>query len=207
MFSTIFNVVFLSFRVLFNDPIVSGLQYTGVLGVFNCQGGGWCPVSRQNKSASEFSHRVTCCVSPRDIEWSSVKGMGVFAVYMLKNDELQLMRVSDKLEISLEPFTFELLTVSPVMVLSEKLIQFAPIGLVNMLNSGGAIRLVEIDENRKWVKVGVKVCGEMRVFASEKPVTCKIDGEAVKFDYKDKMVRFQVPWPSSSSVAVVEYLF
>ncbi|KAI3439535.1 DUF1421 domain-containing protein [Psidium guajava] len=53
----------------FGDPLHDGKtmlkiwnvnKYTGVLGVFNCQGGGWCPKSRRNKSASEFSHTVLC---------------------------------------------------------------------------------------------------------------------------------------------------
>nr|DAD23051.1 TPA_asm: hypothetical protein HUJ06_024514 [Nelumbo nucifera] len=46
------------------------------------------------------------------------------------------------MEISLEPFNFELLTVSLMKLLSRK-IQFAPIGLVDMLNTNGAIQSLE----------------------------------------------------------------
>lgn len=206
---------------LFEDPLHDGKttlkiwnlnKYTGVLGLFNCQGGGWCPVTRRNKSASEFSQTVTCLASPQDIEWSNgktpicIKGVDVFAVYMFKDNKLKLMKSSEKLEVSLEPFSFELLTVSPVTVLSKRFIQFAPIGLVNMLNSGGAIQSLEFDEHTD-VKIGVRGCGEMKVFASEKPVSCKIDRVAVKFDYEDQMVRVQVPWSSSSKLSVVEFLF
>ncbi|OIV96951.1 hypothetical protein TanjilG_00533 [Lupinus angustifolius] len=207
---------------LFEDPLHDGKtmlkiwnlnKYTGVLGLFNCQGGGWCPVTRRNKSASEFSHTVTSSASPKDIEWSNgkqpmcMKGVNIFAVYFYKEEKLKLIKLTDKLEISLEPFSFELLTVSPVILLPKRLIQFAPIGLVNMLNCGGAIQSVEFDDHANVVKIGVRGCGEMKVFASEKPVSCKIDGVAVKFEYEDKMVRVQVPWPSSLILSEVEYLF
>lgn len=188
-------------------------QHTGVLGLFNCQGGGWCPVSRRNKSASRFSHLVTGLASPNDIEWNNgknpvqIKGTNIFAVYMLQEKKLKLMKSTDKVEISLEPFTFELLTVSPVTILAKKLVQFAPIGLVNMLNTGGAIQSLEFDEDENLVKMGVKGSGEMKVFASEEPVKCNINGVGVKFGYEDKMVTVQVPWPNSSSLSMVEYMF
>jgi len=188
-------------------------QHTGVLGLFNCQGGGWCPVTRRNKSASEFSHAVTCLASPQDIEWSNgknpmcIKGVDVFAVYLFKDKKVKLMKWSEKLEVSLEPFSFELLTVSPVTLLSKGLIQFAPIGLVNMLNSGGAIQSLEFDDDTDVVKIGVKGYGEMRVFSSEKPISCKLDGVSVKFDYEDRMVRVLVSWPTSSKFSMLEFLF
>ncbi|KAK7301561.1 hypothetical protein RJT34_12428 [Clitoria ternatea] len=207
---------------LFEDPLHDSKtilkiwnlnKYTGVLGLFNCQGGGWCPVTRRNKSAYKFSHTVTCLASPNDIEWSNgkrpmcIKGVDVFAVYLFKDDKLKLMKSSDKLQVSLEPFSFELFTVSPVTVLSKSSIQFAPIGLVNMLNSGGAIQSLKFDGHTNIVKIGVRGCGEMRVFASEKPLECKIDGQPVKFDYEDRMVKVHVPWPSSSKLSVVEFSF
>ncbi|KAH7528424.1 galactinol--sucrose galactosyltransferase [Ziziphus jujuba] len=207
---------------LFEDPLHDGKtmlkiwnlnKHTGVLGLFNCQGGGWCPVSRRNKSASRFSHLVTGLASPNDIEWNNgknpvqIKGTNIFAVYMLQEKKLKLMKSTDKVEISLEPFTFELLTVSPVTILAKKLVQFAPIGLVNMLNTGGAIQSLEFDEDENLVKMGVKGSGEMKVFASEEPVKCNINGVGVKFGYEDKMVTVQVPWPNSSSLSMVEYMF
>ncbi|KAK6249577.1 hypothetical protein SCA6_003582 [Theobroma cacao] len=206
---------------LFEDPLHDGKtmlkiwnlnKYTGVLGLFNCQGGGWSRESRRNESASQFSSMVGCFASPKDIEWShgknpiSVKSVSIFAVYMLQKRKLKLMKQSDKVEVSLEPFDYELLTVSPVTVLPRKRIQFAPIGLVNMLNSGGAIQSMVFDDGEGLVRIGVKGSGEMRVFASDKPSTCKIDGVPVKFDYDEQMVTIHVPWPNSSSLSNVEYL-
>ncbi|MED6159197.1 hypothetical protein PIB30_040054 [Stylosanthes scabra] len=221
---------------LFVDPLHDGKtmlkiwnlnKYTGVLGLFNCQGGGWCPVTRRNKSASEFSNIVTCFASPNDIEWSNgnpnpipIKGVDVFAVYLFKENKLKLMKNnnSHKLQVSLEPFTFELITVSPVRLLfsnnknnnnNKRVIQFAPIGLVNMLNSGGAIDSLVIDDKQSRVKIGIKGCGEMRVYASEEPICCKINGVDVKFGYEENMIRVHVPWPGEheEKLSMLEFLF
>ena len=188
-------------------------QYSGVLGLFNCQGGGWCPVTRRNRSASDYSHSVTCFASPQDIEWGKgkhpicIEGVDVFAVYLFKDDKLKLLRYTESVQVSLEPFSFELLTVSPVVILPRKSIQLAPIGLVNMLNSGGSILSIEFDEKENLARFGVRGHGEMRVFASEKPECCKIDGKSVEFNYVDSTVRLQVSWQGSSRLSVVEYLF
>ncbi|GAU35819.1 hypothetical protein TSUD_155940 [Trifolium subterraneum] len=207
---------------LFVDPLHDGKtmlkiwnlnKYSGVLGLFNCQGGGWCPLTRRNKSASEFSHSVTCFASPKDIEWNKgktpicIKDVDVFAVYMFKDENLKLLQSTESVQVSLEPFSFELMTVSPVTVLPKKSIQFAPIGLVNMLNSGGSILSLEFDGDENLVKIGVRGQGEMKVFASQKPISCLIDEVSVKFEYDDSMVVLHVPWPGSSKLSMVEYLF
>lgn len=210
---------------LFEDPLHDGKtmlkiwnlnKYTGVLGAFNCQGGGWCRESRRNKCASQFSHIVTSKTKPTDIEWNSggnttaisIENVTDFALYMSQSKKLILSKPSDTLEISLEPFNFELITVSPIKILPKKSVQFAPIGLVNMLNSGGAIQTLVFNDEDNSVQIGVKGTGEMRVFASEKPRVCKIDGEKVEFGYDEQdMIVVQVPWTSSSGLSIVEYLF
>lgn len=209
----VFIYFFFLYELKYGSDSILWKQYTGVLGIFNCQGGGWFPQDRKNKSASEFSSLVTCMASPKDIEWNSeknpipIKGVNIFAVYSFQEKKLRLLKSSEKLEISLEPFTYELLTVSPVIVL-PKLVQFALIGLVNMLNTGGAIQSLEVVDDENLVRIGVKGFGEMKVFASEKPSTCKVDGVEVKFGYdSEKMVNVEVPWPGSSRLYVFEYCF
>ncbi|KAK7381425.1 hypothetical protein VNO78_34103 [Psophocarpus tetragonolobus] len=207
---------------LFADPLHDGKtmlkiwnlnKYTGVLGVFNCQGGGWFREIRSNKCAAEFSHRVSTKTNPKDIEWDSGKnpisiaGVQLFALYYSQGNKLILSAPSDSEEISLEPFNFELITVSPVTVLPGKSVKFAPIGLVNMLNTGGAVRSLAFDEADNLVEVGVKGSGEMRVYASERPSTCRIDGKEIDFEYEGSMVKIQVPWPGSSKLSTVQYAF
>ncbi|XP_034892591.1 probable galactinol--sucrose galactosyltransferase 5 [Populus alba] len=208
---------------LFEDPLHDGNtmlkiwnlnKFTGVVGAFNCQGGGWCRETRRNQCASQFSHLVTAKTNPRDIEWSSgknpvsIEGVQMFAMYLSQSKKLVLSKPDENIDIALEPFNFELITVSPVTILAGKSVHFAPIGLVNMLNTGGAIQsLAYTDDAESTVQIGIKGSGEMRVFASEKPRACKIDGREVAFEYEEHMVTTQVPWSSLSGLSIVEYLF
>lgn len=184
-----------------------------MVGAFNCQGGGWSREERRNKCAAEYSHVVSSTAGPSDIEWKqgtnpiSVDGVQTFAMYLFHEKKLVLSKPSGTIDLSLEPFEFELIIVSPVKVLANSTIQFAPIGLVNMLNTGGAIQSLVFNDRAKSVRIGVKGTGEMRVFASERPVACKVNGESVRFVYVDYMAVTQVPWPKSSGVSVIEYLF
>ncbi|KDP45325.1 hypothetical protein JCGZ_09574 [Jatropha curcas] len=206
---------------LFEDPLHDGKtmlkiwnlnKFTGVIGAFNCQGGGWNRETRRNQCASQFSNLVTAKTNPKDIEWNSgknpisIEGVQVFAMYLSKSKKLLLSKPYENIELALEPFNFELITVSPVTILAGKSIQFAPIGLVNMLNNGGAIQSLNYNFDNS-VKIGVKGAGEFRVFASEKPRSCKIDGGEVEFEYEECMVVVQVPWSSNSGVSTIEYVF
>lgn len=183
-----------------------------MLGTFNCQGGGWCKETRRNKCASEHSHLVSSTAGPSDIEWKqginaiSVDGVKIFAMYLFREKKLILSKPHETIDISLEPFNFELITVSPVTSFTRNSIHFAPIGLVNMLNTGGAIQSVKF--NQAVVKIGVKGTGEMRAYASERPLACRVNGESVKFGYEDNMVIIQVTWlPNTSGLSVIDYLF
>ncbi|CAI9277101.1 unnamed protein product [Lactuca saligna] len=209
---------------LFEDPLHDGKtmlkiwnlnKYTGVIGAFNCQGGGWCRETRRNQCASEYSHILTSTISPNDVEWQngkpqiSVDSVDTFALYLFHQKKLVLVKPTDIIELSLEPFDFELITVSPITILAQKSVQFAPIGLVNMLNSGGAITsitFVSEVEGVCIVQVKVKGAGEMVIFASEKPSECHINGKNVDFKYVDHMVIVKVSWSTKSS-CIIEYVF
>ncbi|KAB2011630.1 hypothetical protein ES319_D09G032800v1 [Gossypium barbadense] len=207
---------------LFEDPLHDGKtmlkiwnlnKFNGVIGAFNCQGGGWCPETRRNQCASQFSHMVTAKTNPKDIEWNNGKNpfciehVQVFALYLSQSKKLVLKKPDENIEISLQPFDFELVIVSPVTVLAGKSVHFAPIGLVNMLNAGGAILTLTYDELKRSAKMEVKGSGEMRVFASEEPKACNINGNDVGFLYEEQMVSVQVPWVGPSGLSTIEYLF
>lgn len=76
-----------------------------------------------------------------------------------------------------------------------------------MLNCGGAIQSVDFDGKENSVRVKVRGGGEMRVFASKKPRACLLDGEEIQFTYEEEMVVIGAPWPGSSNVSVIDYLF
>ncbi|XP_039062706.1 probable galactinol--sucrose galactosyltransferase 5 [Hibiscus syriacus] len=186
-------------------------KYTGVLGAFNCQGGGWCGETRRNQCFSQFSQTVTAEMNPNNIEWNSgknpisIEGVQVFAMYFSQSKKLVLSKPAENIEISLKPFDFELITVSPVTVLAGKSVHFSPIGLVDMLNTGGAIQSLAYNESS--VRIEVKGSGEVRAFASDKRTACKIDGKDVEFGFENHMVIVHVPWSASSGLSTLEYLF
>lgn len=208
---------------LFEDPLHDGKtmlkiwnlnKYTGVVGAFNCQGGGWCREARRNKCASEHSRVVSCHAGPKDVEWGQgtmqtcVQGTEAFALYFFNEKKLVLVNPTDTIQITLEPFNFELITVAPITKIGPKGIQVAPIGLVNMLNTGGAIQSIGLDdENNNSLTVELKGSGEMRLYASQKPIACKINGADASFVYEDQMVLAHVLWVNPSGSSVIEYMF
>lgn len=64
-------------------------------------------------------------------------------------------------------------------------LQFAPLGLIDMYNSGGAI------EDIMWIskdlsgtlKIRVRGCGRFGAYSSTKPSSCKMDIKEEKFWY------------------------
>ncbi|KAL1112689.1 hypothetical protein V6Z11_D02G142300 [Gossypium hirsutum] len=195
---------------LFEDPLHDNKtalkvwnlnKFSGVLGMFNCHGGGWCPSSRKIKSFPEFAV-LSNRKSPIFVEVVSM-----YAIYMYQSTKLKLMKWSQKIKVTLEPLKFELLIVSPVKILPKKQIQITPIGLVNILNSCDAIQLLAFDVDKNVVIIGVKGRGELKVFASEKPWGCTIDGRRAKFGYDEQMVTTEIPWVNSPMPSTVEYCF
>lgn len=214
---------------LFADPLHDGKtvlkiwnvnRFAGVVGAFNCQGGGWSPEARRNKCFSEFSVPLAARASPSDVEWRTakggpgviVKGVSQFAVYMVEARELRLLRPDEGVDLTLQPFTYELLVVAPVRVISpERAIKFAPIGLANMLNTAGAVQAFEAKKDARGgvtAEVSVKGAGELVAYSSARPRLCKVNGEEAEFAYKDGMVTVDVAWSGSSSkLCRVEYFY
>jgi len=206
---------------LFNDPLHDGQtmlkiwnlnKYSGVVGAFNCQGGGWNKEERANMCASQFSKRVRSTVSIKDVEWYqvsdpmvAVEGVEEFAVYFFQAHRFCLIGPTDEIHVELDPFQFELFTFVPVKRMPRG-IRFAAVGLVNMLNTGGAVERVRCGGGCATVEV--RGCGDMWAYASPKPKICKLNGVEVDFVYgiEDGTVRIEVPWNEESN-SILEYVF
>ncbi|KAH9309412.1 hypothetical protein KI387_037323 [Taxus chinensis] len=206
---------------LFQDPLHNGQtmlkiwnlnKYSGVVGAYNCQGGGWHKAERTNKCAAEFSKRVYSTVSAADVEWYqvydaslSVQGVEQFAVYMFQARKFLMLGPRDQVHVELDPFSFELFTIVPVRR-TPRGVRFAAIGLVNMLNTGGAVERVR--HGVASSRVEVKGCGEMWAHSSRKPKLCRLNDKSVDFVYgnEDGIVRIQVPWIGGPT-SMIEYIF
>ncbi|KAK4425966.1 Stachyose synthase [Sesamum alatum] len=196
---------------LFENPLFDGKtllklwnvnKFGGVIGVFNCQGAGWYPEEHKCKAHPECYKTMSGFVSPDDVEWeqkaftAEFRSNELFAVYLHKAGNLHLMKACEKLDITLQPSTFEIVTVSPVYKLSEKA-KFAAVGLENMLNSGGAVEFLEQKLDGKTVTALIKIkgAGKFLAYSSVEPVEVMLNNESIEFEWSsDGILKFEVPW-------------
>ncbi|KAK6947145.1 Glycosyl hydrolases 36 [Dillenia turbinata] len=116
-------------------------DYTGVMGVFNCQEAGWSRVEKKNLIDDEQPGTITGVVRSKDFEYLSEvvddSWNGDAIVYSHLGDHLSpkecIIACYSKIK------RIQSFTVVPVRKLSNE-VAFAPIGLIKMFNSGGAIR-------------------------------------------------------------------
>eukprot|EP00262_Sarcandra_glabra_P002840 TRINITY_DN13224_c0_g1_i1.p1 TRINITY_DN13224_c0_g1~~TRINITY_DN13224_c0_g1_i1.p1 ORF type:complete len:782 (-),score=109.65 TRINITY_DN13224_c0_g1_i1:169-2514(-) len=137
---------------LFSDPARDGVsllkiwnmnKYTGVLGVYNCQGAAWSSVEKKNVFHETGEATLTGVVRGSDVhliaeaatdgDWN-----GDCAIYRHGNGDLVRLPYNTAMPVSLKVLENEIFTVSPIKVLIPGF-SFAPIGLVDMFNAGGAI--------------------------------------------------------------------
>ncbi|OIT29325.1 PREDICTED: probable galactinol--sucrose galactosyltransferase 6 [Nicotiana attenuata] len=137
---------------LFSDPSRDGVsllkiwnmnKYTGVLGVYNCQGAAWNSVERKNTFHETNSEAITGYVRGRDVHFISEAAVdpnwsGDCALYSNVSAELVVLPHNAVIPISLKVLEHETYTVTPIKVLAPGF-SFAPLGLIDMYNAGGAI--------------------------------------------------------------------
>ncbi|KAK1310799.1 putative galactinol--sucrose galactosyltransferase 2 [Acorus calamus] len=195
---------------LFNDPIMDGKSllkiwnlntYSGVLGVFNCQGAGTWPCLDNVKNDSDATpSNLTGCVSPSNIEYlEEVAGdnwTGDCAVFSFNSGSLSRLPNKGSLNVSLKVLQCDVFTISPIKRYGEK-IQFAPIGLINMYNSGGAVEAIEfvINDSNCQVKIKGRGSGHFGAYSSTNPKFCMVNSKEEEFEYKvdEKFLTITVP--------------
>ncbi|KAI5064846.1 hypothetical protein GOP47_0019541, partial [Adiantum capillus-veneris] len=136
---------------LFTDPARDGKSllkiwnlntHTGVLGTFNCQGAGWCKQEKVYVVHTANPATITGSVCSQDVEWLHKippEGWdGGCALFSHREGTIHCLSKKDVLPITLKVLEYEVFTVSPIKRLGLG-VSFAPIGLLSMFNSGGAI--------------------------------------------------------------------
>ncbi|CAI9112857.1 OLC1v1013357C2 [Oldenlandia corymbosa var. corymbosa] len=187
---------------LFVDPVGDGKSmlkiwnvnpFSGILGVFNCQGcGNWHLREEKQNASSSISEPVliTSQVSPTDIdslgEIAGEQWGGDCAVYTFRSGSLTKIPKEGKIDVSLDTLQWQIFTISPVMVVTAGL-EFAPIGLIDMYNSGGATHDLKFisDHSDQKVCVEVRGCGRFGSYSSRKPTGCLVDGKDEEFQYHE----------------------
>lgn len=206
---------------LFADPARDGSSLlkvwninkcTGVVGVFNCQGAGWCKIEKKTRIHDASPGTLTSSIRATDVDCidqlAGADWNGETVVYAHKSGEVFRLPKGASIPVTLKVLEYELFHFCPIKELSSN-ISFAPIGLLNMFNSGGAVEHVEINkasnskpeffdgevsgelttslsENRSptaTILMKVKGCGQFGAYISQPPVKCTLDGAEIEFSY------------------------
>ncbi|XP_010942528.1 probable galactinol--sucrose galactosyltransferase 2 [Elaeis guineensis] len=192
---------------LFNDPVMDGESllkiwnlntYTGVLGIFNCQGTGTWPNLNKNQiiPASKPKY-LTGHISPSDIEYlGEVAGngwTGDCAVYSFNSGSLYQLPRNGLLTVSLQVLQSEVFTITPIKRYNQS-IQFAPIGLIKMYNSGGAVEAMDFF-NTCQLTIKGRGSGLFGAYSNIKPKTCTVNSKNMEFQYdtRDKFLTLTIP--------------
>ncbi|KAI3464165.1 hypothetical protein Pfo_020828 [Paulownia fortunei] len=204
---------------LFIDPVMDGKsllkiwnlnKLTGVVGVFNCQGAGSWPMKQAHEStenSTTAATSITGCVSPLDVEFlEDIAGenwIGDCVVYAFNSGSLSRVPRSKTVEVSLGVLHCEIFTVSPVKVFNEN-IHFAPIGLINMYNSGGAVEECIFKDT---ITIKVRGSGLFGTYSSIKPSSCKVDKKDEDFTYSSENGLLTINLQSNSSFKEIEIVY
>ncbi|EEF51890.1 hydrolase, hydrolyzing O-glycosyl compounds, putative [Ricinus communis] len=185
---------------LFVDPVMDGKsllkmwnlnKLSGVIGVFNCQGAGNWPMklaAEETTPAASTPSPLSSHVRPSDVEFlEEVAGEdwnGDCAVYAFNSGSLSVLPKNGSIEVSLGPLECEIYTVSPIREYGQNIL-FAPIGLLDMYNSGGAIEAVScrMDASECQMNVKARGCGRFGVYSKTKPKYCMVDSKEDDFTY------------------------
>ncbi|KAL2483785.1 putative galactinol--sucrose galactosyltransferase 1 [Forsythia ovata] len=184
---------------LFSDPTRDGKSllkiwnmndFTGVLGVFNCQGASWCRVSTKNLIHNEQPDAVSCTVQAKEVHYLTNVAEhgwnGDTIVYSHRGGNVLYLPKNKSLPVQLQAREYEVFTVVPIKRLSNGA-AFAPIGLLEMFNSGGAITELNYESQKPGIiDIRVRGCGVFGAYSSVRPEKILIDMKEEEFDYEDK---------------------
>ncbi|XP_057983468.1 probable galactinol--sucrose galactosyltransferase 1 [Malania oleifera] len=183
---------------LFSDPARDGKSllkiwnlndFTGVMGVFNCQGAGWCQVGKKNLIHDEQPGTITGVIRAKDVDYlprvAGDKWTGDTVIYSHLGGEVVYLPKDSSMPITLKAKEYEVFTVVPVKELSNGT-SFAPIGLTKMFNSGGSIKELNYEADGIGI-VGMKVhgCGIFGAFSFARPKRVTVDSEEIDFRYEE----------------------
>ncbi|KAJ1702439.1 hypothetical protein LUZ63_002218 [Rhynchospora breviuscula] len=195
---------------LFTDPARDGKsilklwnlnEHSGVIGAFNCQGAGWCRVGKKNLIHDEQPGTVTGVINANDVDClrrtADEDWNGDVVIYSHLGGEVIYIPKNVSMPVTLKPREYEVFTVVPVKKLSNGA-SIAPVGLVKMFNSGGAIKELRY-EYGNISNVEMKVCGSgtVGVYSSMMPKRILVDSKEVMFGYEEKfgLISFNLDIP------------
>ncbi|KAK1549175.1 hypothetical protein Q3G72_017361 [Acer saccharum] len=102
--------------------------------------------------------------------------------FCIESGILSKLSKKGNLEVSLATIQCEIYTVSPIKEFGQNLL-FAPIGLLDMYNSGGAVDTMNwiIQLSECIFKIKGKGCGRFGAYSNIKPQRCMLDMKEEEF--------------------------
>ncbi|KAH9678949.1 putative galactinol--sucrose galactosyltransferase 2 [Citrus sinensis] len=205
---------------LFADPARDGTSLlkvwnvnkcSGVVGVFNCQGAGWCKITKKTRIHDESPGTLTASVRVTDVEnMAQIAGAGWNGdaiVYAHRSGEVVRLPKGASVPVTLKVLEYELFHFCPLKEISSN-ISFAAIGLLDMFNSGGAVENVDVrmaekkpelfdgevsseltsslSDNRSptaTISLKVRGCGRFGIYSSQRPLKCTVGSIQTDFTY------------------------
>ncbi|PHU16516.1 hypothetical protein BC332_17721, partial [Capsicum chinense] len=160
---------------LFIDPVMNGKnllkiwnlnKFSSVIGVFNYQGARIWPLKEgaENTLRSTFKRlTITGHISPVDIDSiMDIAGeiwTGDCTIYAFNSGSLSKFPKEGKIQVLLSTIECEVFIISPVKVTVYNSHYFAPIRLIDMYNSGGAIQGLLCSQRPSGCKIQIKTQG------------------------------------------------
>ncbi|KAL3341651.1 hypothetical protein AABB24_025927 [Solanum stoloniferum] len=183
---------------LFVDPARDGTS--GVVGVFNCQGAGWCKVTKKTRIHDASPGTLTTSVQATDVETIDWNGDSI--AYCFTSGKVVFLPRGASLPVTLKVLEYEVFHFFPVKEVVRN-ICFAPIGLMDMINSGGAIDQYEVHSDdtsqspTATVSLKVRGCGRFGVYISQIPLKCSVDGAETVYNYSKEygLLTMNIPVP------------
>ncbi|XP_073002913.1 probable galactinol--sucrose galactosyltransferase 2 [Typha latifolia] len=182
---------------LFNDPVMDGKsllkiwnlnECNGVIGIFNCQGAGtWPCLDSSGSTPSSEVINLTGSIQPSDIEYlEEVAGdnwTGHCAVYSYSAGTLSRLPKNDSWSVTLKVLQCQVFTVSPIKAYDQD-VQFAPIGLIKMYNSGGAVKAINFSAYpRSRLIIKGRGSGLFGAYSSRRPESCNLNSRDKEFEF------------------------
>ncbi|XP_010278962.1 PREDICTED: probable galactinol--sucrose galactosyltransferase 2 isoform X2 [Nelumbo nucifera] len=219
---------------LFADPARDGTSLlkiwnvnkcSGVVGVFNCQGAGWCSIIKKTRIHDASPGTLTGSVCATDVDQiSQVAGSnwdGEVVVYANRSGEVVRLPKGASLPVTLKVLEYELFHFCPLKEITSN-ISFAPIGLLDMFNTSGAVEQFDfqmatektglfdgevqsdipcsLSENRSpsaTVILKIRGCGRFGAYSSQRPLKCITETKEIDFNYDSNtgLLTFTLPVP------------
>ncbi|KAJ6390365.1 hypothetical protein OIU77_024556 [Salix suchowensis] len=134
-----------------------------------------------------------------------------FIVYLSQaEDLLHASPQSEAIQITIQPSSFEIFSFVPIKKLGTS-IDFAPVGLTDMFNSGGTIQELEYfdSEAETRVKIEVKGGGNFLSYSTASPKKGFLNGAEVAFEWLDNgRLTLNFPWAETAGgISHVVFLF